>query len=94
MTSFEPRSAVVRERFAAVADRHDDVSFVDGREYLSPDGFSETLPCLDDEDEAKGCVDGQIVVRHPDGVHWDEPGADGYSAGSYRWAQAILSNAS
>jgi hypothetical protein len=91
--SFEPRSAQVRERFAAVADRHDNVSFVDGREYLSPDGFSETLACLDGEDEAKGCIDGQIAVRNADGVHWDEPGPDGYSAGSYRWAQAILSNA-
>ena len=90
---FVPRSTEVRDRFRAVAERHDDASFVDGREYLSPDGFSETLPCLDSEGAAQGCVDGQIVVRDPDGVHWDEPGPDSYSAGAYRWAQALLADA-
>ena len=92
-TDFAARSDQVRERFQAVADRHDDVEFVDGREYLSPDGFSETLPCLDSEGPEQGCTDGQIVVRDTDGVHWDQPGPDGYSAGAVRWAQALLSDA-
>jgi hypothetical protein len=87
---FSEDAALINERFRAVADEHDSVEFVDTGESLSPDGFSITLPCLDGETFELGCVDGVIAVRNEDGVHFDDPGADGYSSGSFRFARALL----
>lgn len=88
---FVDTSPLVRERYERVADRREHVSFVDGRQLLSPDGYAERLPCLASEGSEVGCVDGQIVVRFFDGVHLDWPD-DGYSAGGRRWADTIVSS--
>ena len=55
-----------------------------------PRASRRTLPCLGSEGAEQGCVDGDIVVRDEDGVHFDDPGPDGYSSGSYRFAQAVF----
>jgi hypothetical protein len=84
---------LIRERMQNIADEMDDTEYVDGTELLSPDGYADQLRCDADlgEDAAHGCVDGMITVRDPDGVHWDKPGDDGYSAGANRWARTIFS---
>jgi hypothetical protein len=87
---FTEDAALLNERFRAIADESDGVEFADTGDSISPDGFSLTLPCLDGETFERGCVDEVITVRDEDGVHFDEPGADGYSSGSFRFARAIL----
>jgi hypothetical protein len=81
---------MLNARFRAIAAEHDGVEYLDLGEVLSPQGFTRTLPCLGSEGTEQGCVDGDIVVRDEDGVHFDEPGPDGYSSGSYRFAQAVF----
>ena len=92
---------VVSEVVAEQAALGRDVAFVDAGDALAgPDGgWSETLPCLPDEDAAAGCDDGRIVVRSADGYHfcpgtWDE--ADGsvgecpvWSSGAWRYGSRI-----
>lgn len=62
---------------------------------VAPNGvFAWTLPCLATESKRKGCVNGQITVRAPDGRHFCPTGltADGcavYSSGEKRWGDAI-----
>jgi hypothetical protein len=84
----------VRSRYERVAADHPDIELVDGRRFLSPDGFTPTLPCLPSEAFGVGCTDGRITVRDPDGVHLSPPIAVGYSAGGVRWADACLSGIS
>ncbi|MGQ0824197.1 MAG: SGNH/GDSL hydrolase family protein [Actinomycetota bacterium] len=90
---YREHAPLIRARMEDIADELADVEFVDGRELLSPDGFAPALPCREDfgEDAAHGCTDGEIVVRHEDGVHFDPPGPDGFSAGANRWARTLLS---
>ncbi len=33
-------------------------------------GYVDRLPCRDDEGRAQGCVDGEVVVRSPDRIHF------------------------
>jgi hypothetical protein len=90
---YRVNAAMLRERFERVASQLDGVSYVDSRPALSPNGYAERLPCDEDlgETPERGCSGGTIVVRHPDGVHWDAPGDDGFSAGANRWAHVLLS---
>ena len=81
---------MLNARFRAIAAEHDGVDYLDLGEVLSPQGFTRTLPCLGSEGTEQGCVNGDIVVRDEDGVHFDDPGPDGYSSGSYRFAQAVF----
>ena len=81
---------LLNERFRTISDEHDGVAYLDLGEVLSPQGFTTTLPCLTSEGAAQGCTHGEIVVRNPDGVHFDDPGPDGYSSGSFRFAQAVF----
>jgi GDSL-like Lipase/Acylhydrolase family len=81
---------LLNDQFRTIADQQDDVAYLDLGEVLSPQGFTTTLPCLTSEGAAQGCSHGEIVVRNPDGVHFDDPGPDGYSSGSYRFAQAVF----
>jgi hypothetical protein len=81
---------LLNDEFRTIADQQDDVAYLDLGEVLSPQGFTTTLPCLTSEGAAQGCTHGEIVVRDSDGVHFDDPGADGYSSGSYRFAQAVF----
>lgn len=88
-------NSVLRE----VAAAHSGVRYVDSGAFVSPDGFTRTLPCLPGETAALGCDDGRITVRADNGVHFDEPrtvpcpsGHDvcRYTAGGRRFAKAIL----
>jgi hypothetical protein len=72
------------------------VRFIDaGRAVLGPGGvFTPTLPCLPSEGAARGCVDGQIVVRAPDGVHFCPVATRAgvcpvYSSGAARFGRAM-----
>jgi hypothetical protein len=40
-------------------------------------GFTDVLPCRDDEGEAEGCVDGRVVVRSGDRIHFCPQAVDG-----------------
>lgn len=63
--------------------------FVDAGEAVLTDGeYTDTLPCLADEGEIQGCVNGRIRVRASDGTHFATSGS-GYSAGGRRFADAI-----
>jgi GDSL-like Lipase/Acylhydrolase family len=81
---------LINDRFRAIADDEDGVDYLDLSQILSPDGYTATLPCLNSEGPEQGCVDGMITVRRDDGIHFDDPGPDGYSSGSYRFAQAVF----
>jgi hypothetical protein len=81
----------VRAAYQDLAGRRPEVTLVDGRSRLSPDGFAARLACLPAETAAEGCTAGRIRVRDPDGLHLDDAGADGYSAGAHRWAATIAS---
>jgi hypothetical protein len=81
-----------------VADAHPGAEYVDSWPHVSPDGFTNTLPCLPGETAALGCDSGRITVRAGNGVHFDEPRAvpcpDGrvacrFTAGGHRFANAI-----
>lgn len=89
---YRDNAAMLRERFARVAAELPGVTYVDARPLLSPGGYAERLPCREDlgETPERGCEGGTIAVRHPDGVHWDAPGDDGFSAGANRWAHVLL----
>jgi hypothetical protein len=87
---FRENATMLNDAMQAIADDVDGVDYLDLRETLSPDGFTATLPCDDDEDESRGCADGAITVRDEDGVHFDEPGPDGYSSGAHRFAVALF----
>jgi len=89
---FVERVVIVRARYQAVARRFDHVEFVDGRSYLSPDGYAATLPCRPAEGRDEGCVGGRIAVRLDDGLHLSWPNEHGYSGGAVRWADAIVSS--
>ncbi len=81
---------LMNERFHAIASDTEGVTYAATSTALAPNGYTSTLPCDAQETEARGCDDGVIVVRDIDGVHWDEPGDDGYSAGAARFARALL----
>ena len=89
---YRENAAMLRERFERVAAELAGVTYVDARPLLSPGGYAERLPCREDlgETPERGCEGGTIAVRHPDGVHWDAPGDDGFSAGANRWAHVLL----
>lgn len=81
-----------------VADAHPGASYVASSPYVSPDGFTNTLPCLPGETAALGCSEGRITVRASNGIHFDEPravpcpdgrGACRFTAGGHRFANAI-----
>jgi hypothetical protein len=82
----------LRTMMQKIANDLTHVAYVDGRDDISPNGFEATQPCLSSEDFTKGCTDGKITVRSTDGVHFDEPGADGYSSGAYRWAKNLFAD--
>jgi hypothetical protein len=64
--------------------------------------FASTLPCRGDEGEAEGCVDGEVVVRSPDRIHFcpvehdglgcpvPAPGADRFGREMARVARLAL----
>ncbi len=63
--------------------------FVDAGDAVLADGaYTDTLPCLADEGQIQGCVNGRIRVRASDGAHFATSGS-GYSAGGRRFADAI-----
>jgi hypothetical protein len=63
--------------------------FVDaGEAVLADSAYTDTLPCLPDEGQVQGCVNGRIGVRACDGTHFATSGS-GYSAGGRRFADAI-----
>jgi hypothetical protein len=88
--------AVLRE----VATAHPGARYVASAAFVSPHGFTRTLPCLPGETAALGCqADGRIVVRVGNGIHFDAPrtvpcpsGHDvcNFTAGGHRYANAIL----
>ena len=63
---------------------------VGGTEYV------DTMPCRDDESAPHGCVDGEVVVRSPDGIGFCPAGyVSGApcpiaSSGAYRFAEPIV----
>lgn len=91
----------INTALARIADeyraRGADVTYVDaGASVTTPDGsYAASLPCLPFETSALGCVDGQIAVRAPDGVHFcptgtgDDPDCPVWSSGAYRFASAM-----
>jgi hypothetical protein len=85
------RAAFERVVQDAAAAGDDGVTYVDARETISPDGFTPVDECDSWESDTLGCRDGEIEIRHPDGVHWSQPDAYGYSGGSWRWAAAMFS---
>ena len=64
--------------------------------------FAATLPCRGDEGEPEGCVDGEVVVRSPDRIHFcpvvpeglacpvPAPGADRFGREMARVARLAL----
>jgi hypothetical protein len=82
----------LRRMLRAVADRHDQVEYLDARAVLSSDGFAIAGRCRSFETAALGCRRGTIAVRDADGVHLSPPvgGAGGYSAGAWRFATLLL----
>jgi hypothetical protein len=83
-------SPLISRKYQKIAGDTDGVSFVSIGTTLSPNGWTLRLPCLNSETKSMGCIDGTIRVRNFDGVHWDDPGADGYSSGSFRYAQVVI----
>lgn len=89
-------NAVLRE----VAAAHPGARYVATAPFVSPNGFTRTLPCLPEESAALGCDHGRIAVRAPNGVHFDEPrmvpcpknGLDAcrFTAGGNRFANAVF----
>jgi hypothetical protein len=79
-----------RDRAPAAEGLYDsERRFVDAGEAVLANGtYTETLPCLPDEGTAKGCVNGRIRVRAPDGAHF-ATSASGYSPGGRRFADTI-----
>ena len=92
LAGYTETAPLLREMMEGLADEFERTSYVDGRKNLSPDGFVMQMPCLDNEDADRGCVDGRITVRNTDGVHFDVPGDDNYSSGAYRWALTLFEN--
>jgi len=93
--------AQIDAAFSSIADawaaKGGGVSYVDaGATVLAPDGtFTRTLPCAADEGPDRGCEDGRIVVRAPDGVHFCPIATTGaapcpvYSSGARRFGTAM-----
>jgi hypothetical protein len=88
-------NVVLRE----VAAAHPGARYVASGPFVSPRGFTNTLPCLPGESAALGCDNGRIAVRSANGVHFDEPRtvpcpnrADvcRFTAGGRRFANAVL----
>jgi hypothetical protein len=50
----------LEQDFEALADRRDDIDFVDGDRWVAPEGFSTTLP---------GSDGAPVTVRRADGIH-------------------------
>lgn len=67
----ESRAEKLRDIYRHLAT-DEDVQVIDADEAVLDRGrYTDTLPCLDIENDDPGCVDGQIVVRKPaDGVHF------------------------
>ena len=84
---------LMNERFRAIAADTEGVTTATSDRARTERLSRRTLPCDAEETEARGCDDGVIVVRDKDGVHLDEPGDDGYSAGAARFARALLAPA-
>ena len=83
-------SPLISTTYQKIAADTDGVTFVSLGTTLSPNGWTFRLPCLQSETKSMGCIDGTIRVRNFDGVHWDDAGADGYSSGSFRYAQVVI----
>jgi hypothetical protein len=83
-------SPLISSTYQKIAADTDGVTFVSLGTMFSPNGWTFRLPCLKSETKSMGCIDGTIRVRNFDGVHWDDPGADGYSSGSFRYAQVVI----
>jgi hypothetical protein len=89
-------NTVLRE----VAAAHPGARYVESAAFVSPNGFTRTLPCLPGETAALGCqADGRIIVRVGNGIHFDDvrtvPCPSGhdvcnFTAGGHRYANAIL----
>jgi hypothetical protein len=87
-----------------VAASHPGARYVASAPFVSPNGFTRTLPCLPGELAALGCDNGRIAVRAPNGVHFDEPrmvpcpknslDACRFTAGGNRFANAIFAGLS
>lgn len=79
-----------RDRAPAAEGLYDsERRFVDAGQAVLADGaYTDSLPCLPDESAAKGCVNGRIRVRAPDGAHF-ATSTSGYSSGARRFAEAI-----
>jgi hypothetical protein len=84
--------------YQALVDEFDNVRFVDGGKYVTPDHkFAATLPCLRGERCTGPTVNGvqHNEVRAPDGAHFcpSERGPGRrcavYSSGAFRFARAI-----
>jgi len=95
------QAATLNERYRAIAEaaaaRGEPVRYTPAdTAVLTPDGrYTDTLPCLAFEGPDRGCVDGRIRVRAPDGVHFCPTGGDGsapcpvWSSGAFRFGTAM-----
>jgi hypothetical protein len=98
---FSDQPAALNERYRALAEaaaaRGEPVRYAPAdRAVLAPDGtYTDTLPCLPFEGPDRGCVDGRIAVRAPDGVHFCPAGGGGsvpcpvWSSGAFRFGTAM-----
>ncbi|MBK5224038.1 MAG: hypothetical protein JJE52_14425 [Acidimicrobiia bacterium] len=94
---YEPLAVIqdgLDEVYLASASGHPLVSFADpGAELESPDRKgARHLPCAPWETADHGCVDGEISVRHADGIHLCQAGDEvchGYSAGLFRYGTTV-----
>ncbi len=95
-----PEAAALRTLYRDTAAEQAGVHVIETGTALSPgDAYTDTLPCMDFEDESLGCVDGEIIVRAPDGAHFcpgSGPAVRGvtdicarWSSGAYRYAHAM-----
>ncbi len=101
----------VRYQYRVIAARYPGrVVFADSGTDIAPNNtFAAKLPCLPreralvDPDGTRPCVNGRVVVRAPDGLHFcprgldsarlDPGGCAGYMSGAYRYAREIVEQA-
>jgi hypothetical protein len=83
-----------------LAERNAGVRYADAGSVVHEHGrYTDTLPCLPFEDAARGCTDGRIPVRNPDGLHFcPQGGASGgacpaWSSGALRYGLAVTAAA-
>ena len=93
-------SLTLPDMYRSLAARLDRVAYVDaGQAVLDRGAWTATLPCLPFEDTSRGCRDGHIPVRAPDGAHLcpvATPANEGvvgecaaWSSGAFRYGSAI-----